>query len=222
MAERKTPFLVGEYYHIYNRGVDKRKIFFSAGDWKHFQRLLFSCNTSSAIKKASRVQGVSLDKSRAEGDKLVDIIAYSLMPNHFHLVVREKQEGGISKFMRKLLTAFSMYMNKKYTRTGPLMCRPFRAKHVGSDEYFRWLLSYVHANPIELMEEGWKEKLVKEPKESAEFLNEYLYSSYYDYFIEPNRELGLILSKQSLPIPIQELYSIEEMLVALDFDPNTN
>lgn len=215
MAERKTPFLVGEYYHIYNRGVDKRKIFFSVGDWKHFQRLLFSCNTSSPVKKASRVQGVSLDKSRAEGDKLVDIIAYSLMPNHFHLVVREKQEGGISKFMRKLLTAFSMYMNKKYTRTGPLMCRPFRAKHVDSDEYFRWLVSYIHSNPIELVEEEWKKKLVKAPKESAQFLNEYVYSSYYDYFIERERQEGLILNKDILPFPADELYSVGSMLKAL-------
>ena len=68
---------------------------------------------------------------------LVEIVAYAQMDNHFHLLIKEIQDSGIVKFMSKLLTAYSTYMNKKYDRTGPLMCRPFRAKHVDSDEYFR-------------------------------------------------------------------------------------
>lgn len=211
--ERRTSFSVGEYYHIYNRGVDKRKIFFSSGDWKRFQFLLFLRNSENTLKpeRVAQEPWNAIDR----GDTLVDICAYSLMPNHFHLLVRENQEGGITKFMMRFGTSFSMYMNKKYERTGPLMCRPFRAKHVGSDEYFRWLVSYIHANPVELVEEEWKKKLVKAPKESAQFLNEYVYSSYYDYFIERERQEGLILNKDILPFPADELYSVESMLKAL-------
>lgn len=211
--DRLTPFAEGEYYHIYNRGVDKRKIFFSAGDWKHFQFLLFIRNSEKYMKPA-RVLGESWDTIE-RADTLVDICAYSFMPNHFHLLLREKQEGGTSKFMAKLLTSFSMYMNKKYDRTGPLMCRPFRAKHVDTDEYFRWLISYIHANPIELIEEDWKKKMVKNPKESAQFLREYVYSSYYDYFVDTNRQQGLILNKDILPIETKDLESVEKMFKAL-------
>lgn len=208
--QRTVNFCEGEFYHVYNRGVDKRKIFFSAGDWKHFQRLLYLRNTIGSHIKPNRVKGVSLVEVQ-RGEPLVDICAYSLMPNHFHLLLKEKTPGGISRFMGRLLTSFSMYMNKKYERTGPLMCRPFRAKHVDSDEYFRWLVSYIHANPVELIEENWKQKLIKNPKESAKFLNEYIYSSYYDYFVQ-DREEGVIIQKDALPISVQELYSIEGML----------
>ncbi len=207
--ERKRAFQKDEFYHIYNRGIDKRKIFFAEGDWTHFQRLLYICNNSGKRIRPERVKGKSLvDIQR--GQPLVNIYAYAMMENHLHIIMSENIEGGISKFMSKLLTSYSMYMNKKYKRTGPLMCRPFRSKHIGSDEYFRWLMSYVHLNPIDQVEPKWKEKGVKNNKEISSFLNIYKYSSYYDYFIN-DREESLILNKENLPINIDDLDNIVTM-----------
>jgi len=200
--ERNFNFVEGNFYHVYNRGIDKRKIFFSGGDWDHFQKLLFLRNGTKHVK-ASRVQRLPLD-IRSKGENLVDICAYTLMPNHFHILVYEKSEGGTSKFMSKLLTAYSLYMNIKYERTGPLMCRPFRARYVNSDEYLRWLFAYIHLNPVELMEDMWKENGIQNQQKVREFLREYRYSSYTDYFIG-ERDESKILNKAVLPIAVNDL-----------------
>ena len=200
--ERYIPFAEGEFYHIFNRGVDKRKIFFSAGDWTHFQKLLFLRNGTKHTK-ATRVQRGSLDTSD-RGEALVDLCAYVQMENHFHLLLREKQEGGISKLMSKLLTAFSLYMNKKYDRTGPLMCRPFRAKHVDSDAYLRWLFAYIHLNPLDSFESGWREKGIRDAAGARKFLQEYRFSSYPDYFGNLRTE-SCILNTDALPIDTGDL-----------------
>ena len=147
--ERKTPFQQNEIYHIFSRGVEKRRIFMHDGDSDRFLLLLLACNSSKAVRlsdmpKISRGEPLRWLRERAgREERATDILAYALMPNHIHLVAREKAPGGISKFMLKLMTAYSMYFNTKYERSGPLFTRPFRSKHVDSDEYFRWLFAYV-------------------------------------------------------------------------------
>ncbi|MBL4644239.1 MAG: transposase [Candidatus Pacebacteria bacterium] len=212
--QRKVQFEVGEFYHIYNRGIDKRKIFFSTGDWIQFQRLLFICNYAGAIKpRTDRTKKLTLHAIRkSRKDKsYVDIVAYTMMPNHFHLLLSEKLEGGITAFMRKLMTSYVMYMNKKYNRTGGLMCRPFRSKHVDSDEYFRWLVTYIHLNPVAQIKSSLKELGVENKKEAQEFLKNYRYSSYKDYFVS-DRDESLILSKDISPLDISDLEDIRDML----------
>ncbi len=205
--ERNLNFVVGEYYHIYNRGINKNKIFFEKGDQKHFQRLLYTRNTHDRID-STRVKGVPLHKI-PRGGTLVNIVAYALMSNHFHILIEEKQEGGISKFMGKLGTAYSMYVNTKYSRSGPLMCRPFRSKHIDSDEYFRWVISYIHINPSELSGDI----------SVTDFLAKYPFSSYVDYYKSP-REETLLLEKKSLPFPATQLESIETMTKILHEEEN--
>lgn len=218
--ERQIPFEVGEFYHVYNRGIDKRKIFFSTGDWMHFQRLLFISNDDSSKRiRLDRIKNLTLSEI-AElkiGDELVDIVAYAMMPNHFHLLLTEKVEGGIVKFMQKFMTAYVMYMNRKYDRTGGLMCRPFRAKHVDSDEYFRWLISYIHMNPVDQVEPDWKDNGLSNKKEAFKFLKKYRYSSYRDYFVL-KRDEALVLNKGALPINIEDLENLSEMLNTLAED----
>lgn len=209
--ERADPFLKDEYFHVYNRGVDKRKIFFVENDYKHFLLLLRLINTDEYFRigdliRSCRINNQPLDNLYKEVDpasSLVDIVAFCLMPNHFHLVIRGREDGSISKFMAKFSTAFAMYMNIKYDRTGPLMCRPFRAKHIGSDEYFKWLMSYIHLNPTELIGESNVTK--------AKFLKEYSYSSYYDYYIGARPETS-ILQKDAMPISINSLEDPKAML----------
>jgi putative transposase len=116
MSIRKTPFIVGEYYHIYNRGNDKKTIFFDNHDFARFMLLLYLCNNTDTLdmrnilnKGLAFVDIFSLERS----DTLVDIGVYTLMPNHFHILLYEKTENGISIFMQKLATAYSMYFNQK-------------------------------------------------------------------------------------------------------------
>ena len=100
MALRREPFAVEEYYHLYSRGVDKRKIFLNAQDYRKFQFLMYVCNSEKSI--VLRNIGKNFDRGRT----IVDVGAFCLMPNHFHILVREKIENGISLYMRKLLTGY--------------------------------------------------------------------------------------------------------------------
>ena len=112
MAIRKNSFAKDEYYHLYSRGVDKRTIFLDSQDEKRFIRLLFLCNGSVPIiyRDIKELPLVSVEK----GECVTAIGAYCLMPNHFHLLVRETTEGGISAFMHRFSTAYTMYFNIRW------------------------------------------------------------------------------------------------------------
>ncbi len=206
--ERKDTFIPSEFYHIYNRGIEKRLIFEEEKDWKRFQDLLYLCNSRIPLVFKS-IQGDTLDYERGKG--LVSVIAYSLMPNHFHLILREEQDGGISKFLTRISTAYSMYFNTKNKRSGGLFCRPFRAKHINNDEYFRWVISYIHLNPLDIFEPGWKLKGLKNAVVASDFLKDFAFSSYPDYFPGDRKE-GVILERSALPMDISELEDMEAML----------
>ena len=210
--ERYVKFEEGEFYHVYNRGVDKRKIFFVDKDWQVFQWMLYARNGVNRIDIPSSLGG-SWRASKKQEKPLVDVIAYAFMDNHFHLLLKERQEGGISKFMKKLLTSYAMYMNTKYDRTGPLMCRPFRSQYINSDEYLRWVISYIHLNPVDKIEPKWKDNGLSNPREAQKFLKTYRFSSYVDYFGSIGRCESLILNKEALPINIRDLDSLKDMLV---------
>lgn len=175
-------FAPGEYYHLYNRGTDKRKIFLDNADQERFISLLYLCNSGIPIHRSDHM-GASLKKilSVPRETELVDIGAYCLMTNHFHLLVHEQTEGGISIFMQKLATAYTMYFNKKNTRTGALFEGRFRAQHVQNDEHLKYLFAYIHLNPIGIIEDEWKTHHIKNKKKAEEFLASYSYSSYLDY-----------------------------------------
>ncbi|MEK7541748.1 MAG: transposase [Patescibacteria group bacterium] len=119
-----------------------------------------------------------------ERKSLVDIIHWALMPNHFHLILRQKAEGGISAFMQKIGTGFSMYFNKKYERTGRLFEGSFKAKFIDRDEYLSHLSVYIPLNPLGLRWKQWKEYGVptKELDTAKNYLRTYRWSSFNDYF----------------------------------------
>ena len=144
-------------------------------------------------------------------EKWVEIAAYCLMPNHIHLAVREKEKGGTSKFMLKLMTAYSMYFNAKYDRSGPLFTRPFRSSHIDSDAYLQWIFAYIHLNPLEMLQSDWKEHGVQDVSAAANAINKYKYSSYYDYFLGTRPE-SAILSKNILPFEMAEIRGIDSLL----------
>jgi len=199
---RKLSFSVDEFYHIYNRGTEKRDIFLDKADYLRFIVLLYISNNvdvvhiSNLINKGDALMKIlDLDKK----ETLVDIGAYCLMPNHFHLLIKEKKEGGIAKFMGKLATGYSMYFNKRYERTGKLFQGVFKATHADNDEYLKYLFAYIHLNPVKLIEPEWKESGIKNKNTASSFLNEYSYSSYFDYSENGNRPEGKIINKESFP-----------------------
>src|SRR3990167_6387496 len=144
--ERDFVFQEECIYHIYNRGVEKRTVFNDDNDKLRFQRMLYLANGDKPIV-FKRVRGEPLEVDR--GETHTSLAAYSLVSNHFHMIAFERRPGGISAFMGKLSTSYSMYFNTKNERSGPLLCHPFRAKHVEHDDYLRWLISYVHLNPLD-------------------------------------------------------------------------
>lgn len=201
MVQRPVPFAPDEWYHCFNRGVDKRVIFTSDKDSERFLMLLYACNSVEPIHISNIYQGKTLVKTLVDvlaatkrKETLVDIAAYCLMPNHIHLVLREKNDGGITSFMRKLGTGYTMYFNIKYERSGALFQGAFRAKHVATGAYFNRAISYVHANPAELVEPEWKQGVIRNEKKLRSFLSRYRYSSFLDYS-EGLRPESVLISK---------------------------
>lgn len=199
--QRKTEFAVGEYYHLYNRGVDKREIFIDKGDYRRFLALLHMCNSNQGVEFGNYLQkGHRLDDVYNEdlSKDLVSIGAYCLMPNHFHLLVREKIENGISTFMKKILTGYSMYFNKKYERTGTLFEGRFKGKHVGDDRYLEYLFAYIHLNPVKLVDFNWRENNNFDKQNVKRAVGDYQFSS-YGYYIGASRQENKILDNQNFP-----------------------
>lgn len=195
MPIRKVNFVPGEYYHIYNRGNSKQIIFKDNQDYKHFIYLLYLSNT----KKNFRINDISKDFFSFDREQnLVAIGSWVLMPNHFHILITQTEGGDVSKFMQKLTTGYSMYYNKKYKRTGGLFEGKFKAEHASNDRYLKYLFSYIHLNPIKLIQKDWKEKGINNKKQAIEFLKNYNYSSYLDYLGE-NRIQHKILNKNNFP-----------------------
>lgn len=109
---------------------------------------------------------------------LVGIGAFCLMPNHFHLLLREASANGISTFMRKVGTSYAMYFNIRYERTGNLFTKPFRSRHVEDDTYLQRVIQYIHSNPAELFEPSWKKGDVQNMIRLEKQLLAYPYSSF--------------------------------------------
>lgn len=210
MTTRNIVLSIDEFYHIYDRGVDKRIIFLDENDKKRFVRLLYICNGSVPVVYKS-IQALPLDEI-VVGEKLVAIGAYCLMTNHFHLLLKETKDGGIVKFMSKLLTSYSMYFNKKYKRAGSLFGSEFKSEHLDSDVYLKYIFSYIHLNPIGIIDSGWKNKKIKDKDKAKKFLNSYLYSSLLDY-------LGIKRGEQQI---LNQEYFPKYFESSLDFNDMVN
>lgn len=152
---------VGEWYHCYTRGVDKRVVFESPGDYGRFLVHLYVANGTKHIRVSDlydpRLNAVLVDETLHRGDSIVDLGAYSLMPTHAHFLLREVREGGIATFMQRVFTGYTMYFNNKNTRTGALFSGTFKSRHIDSDAYLKQVVPYVLLNPVELFEPHWKE-----------------------------------------------------------------
>jgi len=207
MANRE-PFAVGEWYHCFSRGIEKRNTFGNDYDANRFLMLLYLANGTKAVSLFG-LRKLNLEKvfGMDRGEPLVDIGAYCLMPNHFHLLIKEKKEGGISAFMRKLGIAYTMYFNSKHERVGNLFVKPFRSRHIATDRYFQRVLQYIHCNPAELYEEKWKAGVVKNERLLELKLREYPYVSLAAH-LEPSRHDAILsreVFKVANPLPLRRM-----------------
>lgn len=207
----------GENYHVYNRGAHKRAIFTCPDDYDRFQILLYLLNTKLPVV----MRDVLVDyKGRSLADifleepsdrSLVDILGYVLMPNHFHLVLRQKTPDGISRFMKKLCTAYSMYFNAKHEHSGVVFQGRYKAIHIDNESYFRYLFAYVHLNPYELMQSDWKDVGVKNHALARSFLSNYRHSSFRDYVGDARPE-SVILAQENAPDFLRQQNDVEDLL----------
>ena len=206
---RNIELSIEEYYHVYSRGVERRKLFIDKGDHERFVKLLYVANSTTSVH-LSNYQGRALMEI-PKGDSITDIGAWCLMPNHFHLLVKEKQDGGVSEFMQKLLTGYSMYFNKKYHRKGTLFEGNFNARHLDTDEYLKYQYAYIHLNPIGIIDAGWKEKKIKYKVAAKKFVASYKYSSFQDYTGEKRDERAIIEPK-SFPEYFSSVTDFDDMI----------
>lgn len=179
---RTVSFAPGEYYHIYNRGNRRQDIVRGDDDRARLLLSLFLFQHPDPPIQLARtvrryVRHLVLDIPDL-AQRLVELVAFVLMPNHFHSIVREVQPGGISKYMQRFLDGYTKYYNTKYEQTGHMFQGTFQAVHIEDDDQLLYCSAYIHRNPRELS--GWRDRE-----------HEYPWSSFPDY-VGTNRWGGLL------------------------------
>jgi len=189
MPIKRPPLINGEIYHIVIRAIEGSKLFIDDRDYFRMICNLFEFNDDNPVSWQYRQHYENSSRSVQERKKrimLVEILAFCLMPNHFHLVLRQLQEKGISSFMRKIGAGFGIYYNKKYQRSGHIFQGRYRAVHIKNDKQLITLFVYVHTNPAAIVVPNWKEKGINNPEKVIDFLEKYRWSSYLDYLQNKN------------------------------------
>lgn len=186
MPIRNVQFSNDEFYHVIKRGVEERNIFLDDEDRLRFiNSLLVFNDTSPALWNMrafwnQRDPASLITSGYKPENPLVEIHSFALMDNHFHLLLKQIKENGISNLMNKL-GGYSYYFNKKYDRVGPLFQGRFKAVLIKTEEQLKNVFVYINTNPVGLIEPGWKEKGVEDFRKSLQFLEEYKWSSCMDY-----------------------------------------
>ena len=207
---RKIKFTPREHYHLFNHGVDKRKVFLDNSD---FMRALICLvtfndnknspiNLSRFIKEPTRLVKQYTPDNR---ERLVDIIAFTLLPTHYHLFVMEKTEEGISRFMHRLSKGYARYFNFKNERKGTLWHATFGARHVNSQAYFIHIISYIHLNILDLYYPIWRGGKIKNWDKITPKLASYPWSS-YTYYRTGSSQIPFIELILSKPDWLDEYY----------------
>ena len=181
---RKESFILGEYYHIYNRIIFNTPVF---KDTKNCNRLMQSfllANSTQASqaflflrnnKNASIEDALKIAKN---GKKFVDVICYAIMPDHYHILLKEKIKNGITSFIHRCNISIAKYINTKTERRGPLFEGLFKSKHIATNNYLLHLSLYIHLNPLDfLIGKQWREHEVKNWDQIKNRLINYPYSS---------------------------------------------
>ena len=184
-----------ELYHLLNRGVDKRQIFLDDADrWRFVNGLELFNDVQPAENSvyffSKTTHGVeSIDLRGRYGEKpkkrkpIIDIHGWCIMGNHYHLLVSEKVEGGLSKFLMKFNVGYAKYFNKRHERTGTLFQARTKKVHIESDPHFLHILHYIHLNPLDFLKGSadWRNLQISDHAAALKYLERYRWSSYLDY-----------------------------------------
>lgn len=171
MPGRITPLVNDMLYHVYNRGAEKKVTFLQPRDFKRFIKTLYYYQYLGPKPSFSKFSKLNFNSFKPElNKKIVDIICYCLMPNHFHLLVKQLKDHGISIFVSQVCNSYTKYFNTKYLRVGALLQGVFKAELIESDEQLLHVSRYIHLNPI-------VSGLTKN-------LNNYPYSSYQEFIYQ--------------------------------------
>ena len=192
MPSKRPQIVVGEIYHIVIKAVEGLKLFRDEKDYFRMIHDLFEFNDERAVSsnfrmsQKSKLAGNLMNKKR---NMLVEILAFCLMSNHVHLLVRQFKDGGISKFMRKIGAGYSAYHNRKYRRAGHVFQGRYKIVHIANDNQLKAVFVYIHTNPVAILFPGWKKNGIKTKnlERVIVFLEkEYRWSSYPDYLGNKN------------------------------------
>ena len=174
-----------EHYHVFNRGVNKGTIFHDVGDYSRFLFLILHLQSKEnfpqigrSVKNYVKHRVFDIDAEEIIKLRTIELVSFCIMPNHFHLILKEVEDGGISVYMQRVLNAYAKYYNTKYNKSGHVFQGPYKAVHITDDRQLLYLSAYIHRNPREISSWLNKEK-------------NYPWSSYQD-FIEENRWGGLL------------------------------
>lgn len=172
---RKISFRDGEIYHVFNRGIDRRSIFTNKRELYRAQSLIkfyrhkeIPARFSQVMNQPQEIREKILENLYA-GERIIDILAYCLMPNHFHFLLRQKYNKGIANFISNFTNAYTKYFNTKSERAGPLLEGVFKAVHIESGEQLIHVSRYIHLNPV-------ASGIILEDQ-----MDDYLWSSYPEY-----------------------------------------
>lgn len=149
MPGRATPLVNGEFYHVYNRGSNKQSIFLKSRDYQRFRQTFYYYQFQGPKPKFANFAKSQLTPFNPKLNiKIVELVCYCLMPNHFHFLIRQLKDSGISTFMGQLTNSYTKYFNIKYGKIGPLFQGRFKSVRVETDEQLLHLSRYIHLNPI--------------------------------------------------------------------------
>ena len=176
-----------EFFHVCNRGVEKREVFLDDGDRLRFVHDLYVLNDMRSAPNYI----VKERQGERKRDLLVRVHAFCLLPNHYHLLLTEAAEAGISKFMQKLNMGYAKYFNEKYKRIGVLWQGVFKKVPIVRDAHFLYIPYYIHLNALDMKFPEWREGGVTNPREALNYLCAYRWSSFLDY--HGNRNFPAVL-----------------------------
>ena len=172
-----------EFYHLINRGVDKKITFLEDSDYVRFIHDLYVFNNVNNVGPNHRFREFQSQYVRRP---LVEIHSFCLMPNHYHLLVSELEDNGISLFMRKINMGYAKYFNEKYSRSGVLWQGTFKRIHIERDAHFLYVPYYIHLNPLDLTHSEWRTGNILDMTSVMENLKKYRWSSLLDYLGQKN------------------------------------
>lgn len=182
-----------ELYHVMNRGVDGRKIFLDTQDYARFVHDLFEFNDTAPALQYSRAVADTPNVGRTTSnirERIVDIHGWELLQDHFHLLLSERMEGGMTLFLRKM-SGYARYYNERYERNGTLFQGRTKKVLVARHEHFLYILHYLHLNSLDYLPgaKKWRERdkgSIADVPKALEYLKNYRWSSFPDYCGIPN------------------------------------